>query len=199
MADNPERGCPSKATAETWQVLIHHGCPDSPSIANVPDCCPKCGGTVYEEGFGLAGGGYGSYLMCVECSTVVAKGDDPTLEGERSMDSEPNERLKELRAYADDMPAGAAIPVTREALLRLLDIIEDASHLRATLAAMGDPECTPQHAQACNALTMESDRELLRGVARMFRRRESAALKRGTALGYGPGYVDGRLDGADEP
>jgi hypothetical protein len=72
----PERGCGPVHSAKGWQVLIHHGCPDSPSIANVPDCCPECGGTEYEDGFGLAGGGYGSYLMCVECSTVVAKDDE---------------------------------------------------------------------------------------------------------------------------
>ncbi len=47
--------------------------PGLPLVKDAPEACPECGCTELEPGFGLAGGGFGSYLMCSECSTVVAK------------------------------------------------------------------------------------------------------------------------------
>lgn len=40
------------------------------------DRCPNCGGAC-EQGFGLAGGGFGPYLYCDNCGRVVAKYDIP--------------------------------------------------------------------------------------------------------------------------
>lgn len=36
------------------------------------DFCPKCGGEL-QPGFGLAGGGYGPYWYCENCSAVINK------------------------------------------------------------------------------------------------------------------------------
>src|SRR4051812_21087510 len=43
--------------------------------SETPDKCPHCGhGTDdCEMGFGLAGGGYGSYEMCSECGRMLSK------------------------------------------------------------------------------------------------------------------------------
>lgn len=42
----------------------------------LPDCgldrCPKCGGDL-EDGFGLAGGGFGVYQYCGACEEIVSK------------------------------------------------------------------------------------------------------------------------------
>lgn len=34
--------------------------------------CPRCGGAT-EDGFGLAGGGFGIYSFCPDCQAVVGK------------------------------------------------------------------------------------------------------------------------------
>ena len=34
--------------------------------------CPKCGGET-EDGFGLAGGGYGIYTFCPACGIITSK------------------------------------------------------------------------------------------------------------------------------
>jgi len=44
---------------------------------DLPECgdhdrCPKCGGEL-EQGFGLAGGGYGVYTYCPKCEQVTGK------------------------------------------------------------------------------------------------------------------------------
>jgi hypothetical protein len=36
------------------------------------DNCPTCGGEL-EQGFGLAGGGYGAYGLCPTCERVIWK------------------------------------------------------------------------------------------------------------------------------
>ncbi len=43
-----------------------------PDVGNTDGLCPECGG-VLEDGFGLAGGGYGPYEYCSECGTVATK------------------------------------------------------------------------------------------------------------------------------
>lgn len=50
--------------------------------------CPHCGGAT-AVGFGLAGGGYGAYTYCEDCSLVVSKSpevDSPSVpdQGETS-------------------------------------------------------------------------------------------------------------------
>ena len=47
--------------------------PDIP--AEFFDACPKCGGEL-EVGYGLAGGGMGSYQYCPTCQRVVGKIQD---------------------------------------------------------------------------------------------------------------------------
>ena len=48
---------------------------------NIPDSsadtgkCPKCAGET-EEGYGLAGGGMGSYTYCERCGIIVTKTED---------------------------------------------------------------------------------------------------------------------------
>jgi len=44
---------------------------------DLPECgdhdhCPTCGGEL-EQGFGLAGGGFGVYTYCTECERVTSK------------------------------------------------------------------------------------------------------------------------------
>ena len=36
-------------------------------------CCPTCKGTDIDGGFGLAGGGYGTYSYCNRCKKVFDK------------------------------------------------------------------------------------------------------------------------------
>lgn len=38
-----------------------------------PTVCPKCTGSNFDMGFGLAGGGFGPYTYCVDCGAVVHK------------------------------------------------------------------------------------------------------------------------------
>ena len=40
------------------------------------DPCPKCGGQT-EDGFGMAGGGFGVYTYCTSCGEVVTKSEFP--------------------------------------------------------------------------------------------------------------------------
>ena len=37
--------------------------------------CPKCGGPT-EEGFGMAGGGYGVYTFCPSCQRILSKSEE---------------------------------------------------------------------------------------------------------------------------
>lgn len=38
--------------------------------------CPKCGSKEVEDGYGLAGGGMGSYTCCAMCGTILSKRQD---------------------------------------------------------------------------------------------------------------------------
>lgn len=38
------------------------------------DACQYCGG-ITEQGFGLAGGGYGAYAFCTNCNVVTSKSE----------------------------------------------------------------------------------------------------------------------------
>ena len=42
-------------------------------VKNLPDKCPGCGTAYHQEchGFGLAGGGFGSYVICWDCQLLV--------------------------------------------------------------------------------------------------------------------------------
>lgn len=69
-------------------VVIVHCSPSTIDVGIVPlsevertvdgrPICPRCGQhDQAEEGFGLAGGGFGPYLWCDRCGGVVAKTDD---------------------------------------------------------------------------------------------------------------------------
>lgn len=48
-------------------VVIICGGPPPPNAETLPTTCPKCG-TETTFGFGLAGGGYGSYVACATSS-----------------------------------------------------------------------------------------------------------------------------------
>ena len=39
--------------------------------------CPKCGGTETHAGYGLAAGGLGGYVMCLDCDEVLERYPDP--------------------------------------------------------------------------------------------------------------------------
>jgi len=46
---------------------------------DLPECgdhdrCPRCGGEL-EQGFGLAGGGFGVYTYCPKCEMVTSKSE----------------------------------------------------------------------------------------------------------------------------
>lgn len=44
-----------------------------PSIPEIgPDKCPTCN-VEAESGFGLAGGGYGVYMYCPQCGSILSK------------------------------------------------------------------------------------------------------------------------------
>lgn len=44
----------------------------APPEETKPDTCSQCGGNLF-VGFGLAGGGYGTYGMCDDCSHIEWK------------------------------------------------------------------------------------------------------------------------------
>jgi len=50
--------------------------PNLPEFGVVQECPIDARHTVH-EGFGFAGGGYGSYLYCDECCKVIAKTCEP--------------------------------------------------------------------------------------------------------------------------
>ena len=45
---------------------------DVPEQGSTGGICPRCGGLL-EQGFGLAGGGFGVYEYCPTCAQVVTK------------------------------------------------------------------------------------------------------------------------------
>ena len=57
------------------EVLIHKS--RAKKDASLPECgdhdrCPTCNRPL-ENGFGVAGGGYGVYTYCLKCSVVTSK------------------------------------------------------------------------------------------------------------------------------
>lgn len=49
-------------------VAIREGIPEAQ-----PDKCPACGGTDFDQGYGMAGGGMGVYSYCIACGKVTSK------------------------------------------------------------------------------------------------------------------------------
>ena len=38
--------------------------------------CERCGGTEFEAGYGMAGGGMGAYMYCCKCGEIASKVQD---------------------------------------------------------------------------------------------------------------------------
>lgn len=57
-------------------ILIDAATPNEETIVvdELPDECPRCGRDDMLPGYGLAGGGFGSYLAC-ECGALIKEMD----------------------------------------------------------------------------------------------------------------------------
>lgn len=76
MAKENER---ADREADMSEDKIHIHIDAAEKRSNLPEFnqiapCPKCGGET-EQGFGLAGGGYGVYSYCSKCEIVTSKSE----------------------------------------------------------------------------------------------------------------------------
>lgn len=61
------------------------------AVDEVKEICPHCGSDEVSSGYGLAGGGIGSYTFCMACDEIINKKQDcPLCLGEGVVEDQPS-------------------------------------------------------------------------------------------------------------